>query len=205
MIDSTLTGMDERALDPDPIRQFSTWYAEALASDLAQPDAAALATATEEGRPSVRMVLLKGHDQRGFAFYTNHDSRKSREMTANPHAALVFHWQPLHRQVRIEGTVERVSEEESAAYFATRPRGSQVAAWASPQSSVVASREDLDALYEQAAAQFDADEIRPPPFWGGYRIVPAAIEFWQGRENRFHDRIRYERTDRFWARVRLAP
>jgi pyridoxamine 5'-phosphate oxidase len=205
MIDSTLTGMDEYALDPDPLRQFAAWYAEVQDAGLPQPDAAALATATEVGRPSVRMVLLKGQDARGFAFYTNHESRKAKELAANPHAALVFHWQPLHRQVRVEGTVERVSEKESAAYFTTRPRGSQIAAWASPQSSVVPSRTDLDGLYEQTAARFGHDEIPPPPFWGGYRIVPTAIEFWQGRENRFHDRIRYERTESSWTRARLAP
>lgn len=197
--------MEERWLDDDPIRQFAAWYEEARGSGVPQPDAAALATATAAGRPSVRMVLLKGHDERGFAFYTNHDSRKARELTANPYAALVFHWQPLHRQVRIEGRIERVPDDESAAYFATRPRGSQVAAWASPQSSVVSSRAELDALYEQSTARFGGDEIPPPPFWGGYRVVPDALEFWQGRENRFHDRLRYERAGGDWASARLAP
>ena len=197
--------MEERWLDDDPICQFAAWYEEARGSGVPQPDAAALATATAAGRPSVRMVLLKGHDERGFAFYTNHDSRKARELTANPYAALVFHWQPLHRQVRIEGRIERVPDDESAAYFATRPRGSQVAAWASPQSSVVSSRAELDALYEQSTARFGGGEIPPPPFWGGYRVVPDALEFWQGRENRFHDRLRYERAGGDWASARLAP
>jgi pyridoxamine 5'-phosphate oxidase len=197
--------MDEHELDTDPLRQFADWYAEAQAAGLPQPDATALATATADGRPSVRMVLLKGHDGRGFAFYTNHESRKSSELAANPNAALAFHWQPLRRQVRVEGPVERIPDAESAAYFASRPRGNQIAAWASPQSSVVASRAELDRLYEETAARFGAGPIPPPPFWGGYRLMPVAVEFWQGRENRLHDRIRYERVADGWARTRLAP
>ena len=197
--------MDENELDSDPVRQFAVWYAEAEAAGLAQPDATALATATPDGRPSVRMVLLKGCGDGGFDFYTNHESRKGDELAANPHAALVLYWQPLSRQVRVEGRAVRIPDDESAAYFATRPRGSKIAAWASPQSSVVLSRADLDRLYEETDARFGDDDIPLPPFWGGYRIVPIAIEFWQGRENRFHDRIRYERSQDDWIRERLAP
>ena len=187
------------------MRQFAAWYGDALAAGLPQPDAMALATATADGAPSARMVLLKGHDERGFTFFTNRESRKAAELGANPRAALVLHWQPLHRQVRIEGDVELVADDESDAYFATRPRGSQVASWASPQSKVIPSRADLDRLYTEADERLEDVEITRPPFWGGYRIVPTAVEFWQGRDNRFHDRIRYERTDAGWSRARLAP
>ena len=196
--------MDEHELDPDPVRQFGAWYAEAQAAGVAQPDATALATATADGRPSVRLVLLKAHDERGFVFYTNHESRKAAELAASPWAALAFHWQPLRRQVRVEGAVERVADEESAAYFATRPRGSRVAAWASPQSRPVASRAELDRLFEEADARL-GDDVALPPFWGGYRVVPDALEFWQGCENRLHDRVRYERTESGWKMERLAP
>ena len=197
--------MDLSDLDEDPLRQFTVWYGEAEAAGIAQPDATALATVGADGRPSVRMVLLKGHDERGFAFYTNYESRKATELAANPRAALAFHWQPLRRQVRVEGSVRRIPEDESAAYFATRGRGSQIAAWASPQSAVVPSRTALDQLYEDTAARFGSGEIPPPPFWGGYRLAPVMVEFWQGRENRFHDRIRYEWDGAGWTRCRLAP
>jgi pyridoxamine 5'-phosphate oxidase len=196
--------MDEHELDADPVRQFGSWYGEAQAAGVAQPDAAALATTGPEGQPSVRMVLVKGHDGRGFPFFTNYESRKADELAANPRAALAFYWQPLHRQVRIEGAVERLPEKESAAYFSTRPRGSQVAAWASPQSRLVASRTELDRLYADTDARF-AGDVPPPPHWGGYRVLATAIEFWQGRENRFHDRIRYELAGDGWIRHRLAP
>jgi pyridoxamine 5'-phosphate oxidase len=202
---STLSGMDVGDLDPDPLRQFAAWYADAQAAGAPQPDATALATADVDGRPSVRMVLLKGFDERGFAFYTNRESRKARELRSNPRAALVFNWQLLHRQVRVEGDVERVSDEESQAYWATRPRPSQIAAWASPQSTVVAGRDELDRLYAETAARLGDRELPLPPFWGGYRLVPSAIEFWQGQENRFHDRIRYARSGAGWTRERLAP
>jgi pyridoxamine 5'-phosphate oxidase len=197
--------MDEHELDLDPVRQFGAWYEDAQAAGSPQPDAMALATATPDGRPSARMVLLKGCDERGFSFYTNYESRKADELAANTRAALVFYWQPLRRQVRVEGRVERISREESAAYFSTRPRGSQVAAWASPQSSVLPSRANLDLRYEETDARFGDTEIPSPAFWGGYRVVPDTIEFWQGRENRMHDRIRYERDERGWQKVRLAP
>jgi pyridoxamine 5'-phosphate oxidase len=197
--------MDLDELDELPLRQFALWYAEAEEAGIVQPDAMALATASSEGAPSVRMVLLKGHDERGFVFFTSHESRKGSELATNPRAAAAIHWQPLRRQVRAEGVVERISADETAAYFATRPRGSQIAAWASPQSRVVASRVELDALYESVEARFGSDDISPPPFWGGYRLSPTVVEFWQGRENRFHDRIRYDRSGDGWTRVRLAP
>jgi pyridoxamine 5'-phosphate oxidase len=196
--------MEEHELDPDPVRQFDVWYAAALAAGVPQPDATALATATADGAPSLRFVLLKGHDERGFVFYTNHESRKAHELAANPRAALVFYWQPLRRQVRVEGFVGRISEAESVAYFATRPRGSRLAAWASPQSRPVADRIELDALYADADTRFPGD-VPLPAFWGGYRVVPEAIEFWQGQEHRLHDRFRYERADDGWTMTRLAP
>lgn len=196
--------MEEHELDPDPVRQFEAWYADAEAAGVAQPDATALATATADGQPSVRLVLLKAYDGRGFVFFTNRESRKAGELAANPRAALALYWQPLRRQVRVEGVVEIVSEAEATAYFATRPRGSRLAAWASPQSRPVSDRVALDALYAGVEARFPGD-VPLPPFWGGYRVVPQAIEFWQGRENRLHDRFRYERSTDGWAMTRLAP
>jgi pyridoxamine 5'-phosphate oxidase len=196
--------MEEHELDADPVRQFGVWYDAAQAAGVAQADATALATATPDGQPSVRLVLLKGYDERGFVFYTNHHSRKATELAANPRAAFAFFWQPLRRQVRVEGVVERVSDGESAAYFETRPRGSRLAAWASPQSRPVADRIELDALYDEADARFPGD-VPLPAFWGGYRVVPHTIEFWQGRENRLHDRFRYERSGDAWTMTRLAP
>ena len=197
--------VDERDLDPDPIRAFAAWFAEAVAAGIVQLEAMALATSTQDGRPSVRMVLLKGQDERGFTFFTNRESRKGDEIAANPHAALVLYWQPLNRQVRIEGAVERIAHAESEAYFATRAPGSRIAAWASPQSQPISGREELDERYAATEARFPDDNIPLPPFWGGYRVVPSAIEFWQGRQNRFHDRIRYEREADGWKRTRLAP
>ena len=197
--------MDLRDLDPDPIRAFAAWFAEAVSAGFAQPEAMALATSTSDGRPSVRMVLLKGHDARGFTFFTNRESRKGDELAANPRAALVLHWQPLHRQVRIEGAVERIADAESETYFATRAPGSPIAAWASPQSRPIAGREELDERYAEVEARFTGGDVPLPPFWGGYRVVPDAIELWQSRENRFHDRLRYEQIKDGWARTRLAP
>lgn len=197
--------MDEHDLDPDPLRAFATWFEEAVAAGVAQPEAMALATATPAARPSVRMVLLKDYDEHGFMFFTNRESRKGEELAANPWAAIALYWQPLNRQVRIEGAVERISDAESTAYFATRPVGSQIAAWASPQSRPIAGRTELDAHYLEAETRFAGSEIPLPSFWGGYRVVPESIEFWQGRENRFHDRIRYDRTTEGWTRTRLAP
>jgi pyridoxamine 5'-phosphate oxidase len=197
--------MFEDELDPDPIRQFGVWYEHAIAAGVAQADATALATATEAGVPSARMVLLKGHDERGFVFFTNRESRKGAELAANPVAALLFFWQPLRRQVRIEGRIELIGAADTDAYFLTRPRGSQVAAWSSPQSRPVPGRAELDRLFEETEARLADAEMTTPPFWGGYRVVPSAIEFWQGRDHRLHDRLRYERTAACWTRTRLAP
>jgi pyridoxamine 5'-phosphate oxidase len=196
--------MDESELDADPLRQVAAWYADAVAAGLAQPESMALATTTPDGRPSARMVLLRGHDDHGVVFFTNRKSRKARELADNPRAALVLYWQPLHRQVRIEGVVEELTTDESAAYFATRPRGSQVAAWASAQSRPISDRDELERLYREADARFSS-EVPLPPFWGGYRVVPESIELWQGRENRLHDRIRYERQGGRWTMTRLQP
>jgi len=207
-----LAGLEIAEVDPDPIGQFERWFKEAVAAALPEPTAMALATATPAGRPSVRMVLLKGVDQRGFVFYTNHESRKGQELAANPLAALTFWWPPpVHRQVRVEGRVERVPLEESEAYFRTRPVGSRLGAWASPQSSVIPGRDVLERRYETLAARYGGDaadaEVPLPPFWGGYRLTPDVIEFWQGRENRLHDRLRYtrERPTAPWTIERLAP
>ncbi|HXY17105.1 MAG TPA: pyridoxamine 5'-phosphate oxidase [Gaiellaceae bacterium] len=197
--------MDESELGPDPVREVAAWYADAVAAGLPQPEAMALATVGRDGRPSVRMVLLRSHDERGFTFFTNRESRKGAELAANPRAALVLYWQPLSRQVRIEGVVEELSSSESAEYFATRPRGSRIAAWASAQSRPVEDRAQLDRLYTEADARFRGGDIPLPPFWGGYRVVPDAIELWDGRENRLHDRVRYERDPDGWSRIRLQP
>jgi pyridoxamine 5'-phosphate oxidase len=202
---ATLAAMDEEDLGADPFRAFATWFEEAVAAGVAQPEAMALATATPTGQPAVRMVLLKGHNERGFVFFTNHESRKGDELAANPRAALALYWQPLNRQVRVEGAVEQISDAESAAYFASRPPGSRIAAWASPQSRPIADRSELEARYLEVESRFEGAAIPLPPFWGGYRVAPESIEFWQGRENRFHDRIRYDRTADGWARTRLAP
>ena len=204
--------MDERArplreqdVDPDPLRQFERWFEEARRSPVRAPEAAALATATPDGRPSVRIVLVKAFDERGFVFYTGTESRKGRELAANPHAALLFHWDALGRQVRIEGTVEPVARADAAAYFATRPRGSRLSAWASPQSETIESRESLEARVAEAAARFGTGEVELPPAWGGYRLAPASYELWQHREDRLHDRLRYVREGAHWRIERLAP
>jgi pyridoxamine 5'-phosphate oxidase len=196
--------MEERELDPDPLRQFERWFADARAAALHVPEAMVLATATSDGRPSARMVLLKAADERGFAFHTNYESRKGSELAANPQAALLFHWQPLGRQLRIEGRVERVTAEESEAYFRTRPLGSRLAAWASPQSRPLADRAELERLYAEAQGRF-GDDVPLPPYWGGLRLVPDAYEFWEHGDDRLHDRIRYERGGAGWSLTRLAP
>jgi pyridoxamine 5'-phosphate oxidase len=197
--------MDERDLDPDPLRQFEAWFEEAREAGVEVPEAMALATATPEGRPSARMVLLKQADERGFAFHTNYESRKGDELAANPQAALLFHWRPPGRQVRVEGRVERVSAEESEAYFRTRPLGSRIAAWASPQSRLLPGRDELERLYEEASARFPGEDVPLPPHWGGFRLVPDSYEFWEHAENRLHDRVSYERESAAWRRERLAP
>jgi pyridoxamine 5'-phosphate oxidase len=189
-----------RHLDPDPLRQFAAWFEEA-----GRAEQVALATADADGAPSLRMVLVKRFDERGFVFHTNYGSRKSRDLAANPRAALLFYWRELGRQVRIEGTAERVSRAESEEYFRTRPLGGQLAAWASPQSEPLPGRDELDARFEQVRARFAGREVPLPPEWGGYRVVPAAYEFWLHRDDRLHDRFRYERDGEGWLIERLAP
>jgi pyridoxamine 5'-phosphate oxidase len=194
----------ELTADPDPWAQFRRWFDEA-AGAMANPEAMAAATADREGRPSVRMVLLKGWDERGFVFFTNYDSRKGHELSDNPNASLLFHWDPCGRQVRIEGSVERTSEAESDAYFGTRPRGSQVGARASRQSRPVDSREALDVAVLAVDAEFAGRPIPRPASWGGVRILPRAFEFWQHRDNRLHDRLRYSPHGDEWEITRLQP
>jgi len=193
------------ALSQEPLEQFEHWFAEAKRAGVEVPEAMTLATADGEGAPSARMVLLKGVGEDGFVFYTGYGSRKSEELEQNPHAALVFYWRPLGRQVRVEGSVERVSEPETAAYFATRPRGSQLAAWASQQSRPLGSREELERRYAELEREYEGREVPLPPHWGGYRLRPEAIEFWEHRENRLHDRIRYTRAREGWKVERLSP
>ncbi|HLJ95360.1 MAG TPA: pyridoxamine 5'-phosphate oxidase [Gemmataceae bacterium] len=201
-----MSRLHETELHSNPFRQFQLWLDEAIAARLPQPLGMALATATVDGRPSVRMVLLRGLDERGFAFFTNYESRKARELEANPRAALVFYWAELDRQVRIEGTVERLSAEESDVYFRSRERGSRLGAWASPQSQVIASRDFLERRMEELTARYTEGDVPRPPYWGGYRLLPAVIEFWQGQPSRLHDRLRYRRCDRSsWLVERLAP
>jgi pyridoxamine 5'-phosphate oxidase len=197
--------MDVRELDPDPLQQFERWFAEAREAGLAAPEAMALATATPDGRPSVRMVLMKNADERGFDFYTHYESRKGGELAANPHAALLFHWQPLGRQVRVEGRVVRIAPAECEAYFVTRPLESRLAAWASPQSRTLESREELERLYDGAKKRFQGEEVPLPPHWGGFRLEPDAYEFWQHGDDRLHDRVRYEREDPAWRQALLGP
>jgi pyridoxamine 5'-phosphate oxidase len=182
------------------------WLAEAVKSGIREPNALVVATADVAGQPSTRMVLLKGADRRGFVFYSNYESRKAGALAANPRASLLFPWHELERQVIVEGSVEKVSVEESTAYFHSRPLGSQVGAWASAQSTVLAGREELERRVEERMAEFQGKVVPLPPFWGGYRVVPAAIEFWQGRPSRLHDRLRYTRqSDGTWCRQRLSP
>lgn len=190
----------------EPFSQFAGWLAEAEASGLVEPNGMTLATAGENGRPSARMVLLKSFDEQGFVFYTNYESRKGRELAVNPWAALTFWWGDLQRQIRIEGRVEQVSAEESDGYYNSRPVGSRIGAWASHQSQVIENRVELEERWAQLEAQFAAEGIVRPPFWGGYRVVPTAVEFWQGGVNRLHDRFCYSRqADGSWLIERLSP
>jgi pyridoxamine 5'-phosphate oxidase len=198
-------GLHRSDLLDDPIDQFLEWFAEAESAGIALPNAVALATTGLDARPSVRHVLVRGVDGRGFVFYTNHESRKGRQLAENPHAAMVVHWRELDRQVSIAGLVDRVDEAEADAYFATRPRGARIGAWASPQSAVLENRAELDRRVEATEARFGDAEVPRPPQWGGYRLVPASFEFWQGRTFRLHDRFRYEREPVGWRLERLAP
>ncbi len=196
--------LDEGDLDPDPIRQFAAWLAAAAAAGIREPNAMTLATASAAGAPSARIVLLRGVDARGFTWYTNRESLKGRDLAANPRAALVFHWETLERQVRVTGSVSTIDAAESAEYFSARPRKSQLAAWASAQGQPLMKREELVAATERIAARYPAD-VPLPPFWGGYRLRPQMLEFWQGRRSRMHDRLSYLREHDGWRIVRLAP
>ena len=198
-------GLEADGLAPDPVSMFRRWFDQARSSGLHEPNALVVSTVGADGGPSSRTVLLKGLDERGFVFYTNYDSRKGHDLDARPACALLFPWHDLERQVRVEGRAERVAPEESAAYFAQRPRGSQLGAWASPQSQEVASRAELDERYAAAEARFEGVDVERPPHWGGYRVVPEVVEFWQGRRGRMHDRLVYRRGSDGWQVVRLAP
>jgi pyridoxamine 5'-phosphate oxidase len=202
----TKGGLRRADLDPNPLVQFQTWFEQALNSQLVEPSAMTLATADAQCRPSARIVLLKAVDERGFVFFTNYESRKGRELEANPHAALVWYWAELEREVLAAGEVRKISREESAEYFAKRPRGSQLGAWVSKQSTVVADRASLEAELRTVETRFANREVELPPYWGGYVLEPSRIEFWQGRPNRLHDRLQYSREpDGSWRIERLSP
>lgn len=200
-----LKGLEEKDLHPDPFTQFRSWLQEAVNAPLLEPTAMALATATKDGRPSARMVLLKQVDDRGFVFFTNYESRKGEELLHNPLAALLFYWDVLERQVRVEGEVERTSPELSREYFNSRPFASRIAATISHQSAVIGSRAELEQKFRELAEYYNGKEIPLPPFWGGFRLIPHTFEFWQGRENRLHDRIRYTKKENAWILERLSP
>lgn len=202
----TKGSLSEKDLDPNPFKMFERWFADAKAAGIEEPNAMTLATATKAGKPSVRVVLLKGLDERGFVFYTNYESRKGKELAENPNAALCFHWPPLERQVTIMGTVEKVSREESEAYFHSRPLTSRYGAWASHQSEVIASKTELLKRAAEIALKYPTGNVPLPPFWGGYRVLPDEMQFWQGQPSRLHDRFRYLRqSDGTWKIDRLSP
>ncbi len=206
-INYSRASLDEAEAAPSPFAQFDRWFKEALAAKLPEPNTMTLATVGDDGRPSARIVLIKAVDDRGFVFFTNYESRKGRDLDANPHAALLFYWIELERQVRIEGHIEKTTEEESDRYFASRPLGSRIGAWASEQSTVIDSRATLEAREKDVSARFGDNPPRPP-HWGGYRLVPDSLEFWQGRPSRLHDRLLYTRDDTAphgWTISRLSP
>ncbi|MFQ5570440.1 MAG: pyridoxamine 5'-phosphate oxidase [Rhodothermales bacterium] len=200
-----IKGLPEAAADRDPLDLFGAWFDAARRAGLLLPEAMTLATCTRDGRPSARLVLLKGFDERGFVFYTNFESRKAKELAENPHAALAFHWPVLQRQVRVQGSVTRLSEEESRAYFRTRARGSCIGAWASKQSMILEDRRQLEAQFRAYKQQFKGEEVPLPPFWGGFRVAAQRIEFWQGRANRLHDRLCFVREGDGWTSMWLYP
>lgn len=203
----TLAGLSETDIKPNPIEQFNTWFQQALDADLIEPNAMTLATATSDGKPAARIVLLKGVSDRGFVFYTNYESQKGQQLIANPYAALVFLWDKLERQVRIEGKVEQLQPEESAKYFQSRPKASQLGAWASDQSRVIPNREVLEQKLADLEKKYSGDATVPlPQHWGGFRVIPNRIEFWQGRSSRLHDRLVYDlQADGSWSINRLSP
>ncbi|QOV22734.1 pyridoxamine 5'-phosphate oxidase [Anabaenopsis elenkinii] len=204
--DYTLQDLSETAIDPNPVIQFKKWFEQVLAAQIPEPNAMTLATATPDGKPSARMVLLKDFDEQGFVLFTNYNSHKGQELAANPQAALVFWWAELERQVRIVGTVEKISPQQSDSYFEMRPPNSRLGAWASNQSQVIVSREVLEQQLEEFQRQYANQEVPRPPHWGGYRVIPREIEFWQGRPSRLHDRLLYTRWDNgSWKIERLSP
>jgi pyridoxamine 5'-phosphate oxidase len=200
-----LAGLDESDLAPDPFAMFRRWFEAARTAGVLEPNAMVLSTASVDGLPSARTVLLKGLTDHGFVFFTNYESRKAAELGANPHCSLLFGWYELQRQVRIEGAASRIPRADTEAYFASRPRDSQIGAWASPQSSVVGSRAELDTAYAETEARFAGTEVPAPPHWGGYLVTPERVEFWQGRRSRMHDRLAYLRDGSGWATERLGP